>query len=156
MFNDMGDAIWIQPHNAVPRSVSIFHNTIVAVRNGIRVRGGDPRFRQRVFANVVFAGRPVLGGEAVANSTGTYKNASSYVTSASAELGKLDLFPKAKLAIQNVDASWFRMFEDSELDFNGTPRSSRQPGAYDGFGSNPGWKLALDFKKQDTRHAEGK
>ena len=54
-YNSHGDAIHIQPQNFAPRVVRIFFNTVVAAGDGIIVRGGDPRFRQTVVENVVFA-----------------------------------------------------------------------------------------------------
>jgi hypothetical protein len=72
--NDSGDAIRIQPHNDVPRDMTIFSNTVLASGVGIRVRQADgAAYRQRVIANVVAAATPLLGGEAAANVTLPYQ-----------------------------------------------------------------------------------
>jgi hypothetical protein len=66
--NGSGDAIRIQPHNDVPRDMMIFSNTVLASGVGIQVRQAEgTAYRQRVIANVVSAGNPVLGGEAEHN-----------------------------------------------------------------------------------------
>lgn len=63
-----GDAIRIQPHNDVPRDMVIFSNTVLASGVGILVRQAEgAAYRQRVIANVVSAGNPVLGGDAEHN-----------------------------------------------------------------------------------------
>ena len=40
LVNDQGDGVHIQPHNDVPRRIAVFHNTVLARGNGIRVHGG--------------------------------------------------------------------------------------------------------------------
>ena len=66
--NGSGDAIRIQPHNDMPRDMMIFSNTVLASGVGIQVRQAEgTAYRQRVIANVVSAGNPVLGGEAEHN-----------------------------------------------------------------------------------------
>src|SRR4029077_17423609 len=50
LVNTFGDAINIQPHNSVPRRIDLFHNTVLAANNGIKVTGGDPAYSQRVMA----------------------------------------------------------------------------------------------------------
>ena len=72
--NGSGDAIHIQPHNDVPRDMTIFSNTVLASGAGIQVRQGeDAGYRQRLIANVVAAATPVLGGEAAHNVTLAYQ-----------------------------------------------------------------------------------
>jgi len=66
--NGSGDAIRIQPHNDVPRDMDIFSNTVLASGVGIQVRQAKGMaYRQRLIANAVSAGTPMLGGEAVHN-----------------------------------------------------------------------------------------
>lgn len=73
--NGSGDAIRIQPHNDVPRDMMIFSNTVLASGVGIQVRQGEgAAYRQRVIANVVSAGNPVLGGEAEHNLAMSYRS----------------------------------------------------------------------------------
>lgn len=72
--NGSGDAIHIQAHNDVPRDMAIFSNTVLASGIGIQVRRAEGApYRQRVIANVVAAGSPLQGGEAVHNITLPYR-----------------------------------------------------------------------------------
>jgi hypothetical protein len=66
--NGSGDAIRIQPHNDVPRDMTIFSNTVLAAGTGIQVRQapGTP-YRQRLIANVVAAATPLKGGDSAQN-----------------------------------------------------------------------------------------
>lgn len=59
--NSRGDAVRIQPHNHLPRSIFIFHNTVVASGVGISVTGGEPGYRRYVGRNAVFAAEPIRG-----------------------------------------------------------------------------------------------
>ena len=72
--NGEGDAIHIQPHNDVPRDMTIFSNTVLASGVGIRIHQaeGSP-YRQHVTANVVAADTPVRGGHASHNVTLSYR-----------------------------------------------------------------------------------
>lgn len=73
--NGEGDAIHIQPHNDVPRDMTIFSNTVLASGVGIRVRQAeDSTYRQHVTANIVAAGMPVQGGDATHNVTLAYRH----------------------------------------------------------------------------------
>lgn len=72
--NGSGDAIRIQPHNNVPRDMTIFSNTVLASGTGIQVRRGEGTpYRQRVIANVVAARTPISGGEASHNVALAYR-----------------------------------------------------------------------------------
>jgi len=72
--NGSGDAIRIQPHNDVPRDMDIFSNTVLASGVGIQVRQAKGMaYRQRLIANAVSAGTPMLGGEAAHNHTLAYQ-----------------------------------------------------------------------------------
>ena len=71
--NRYGDAVHIQPHNDVPRSIDVFYNTILATGAGVAVRyreGESNPERQTVQANVVSAAMPISGAEARENITG--------------------------------------------------------------------------------------
>ncbi len=72
--NGSGDAIRVQPHNDVPRDMDIFSNTVLASGVGIQIRQAKgTSYRQRVIANLVSAGTPILGGEAAHNHTLNYQ-----------------------------------------------------------------------------------
>lgn len=101
LVNTHGDAINIQSHNAVPRRIDVFHNTVLAANTGIRVTGGDPEYVQRVAANAVFAAVPIVGGEQRANSSGRFEEAAEHLAEPFAAPGRLDLAPRAgKLQIE--------------------------------------------------------
>lgn len=72
--NGQGDAIRIQPHNDVPRTMLIFSNTVLASGVGIQVRQpeGAP-YRQRVVGNLVAASIPLRGGEVAHNLALAYR-----------------------------------------------------------------------------------
>jgi hypothetical protein len=145
--NASGDAINIQPHNSVPRNVAVFHNTVVATGTGIRVSGADSGFVQRIVGNAVFAATPVSGPNAVGNVTGTRAQASTALVAPTAPIDGVDLFPRAgQLSGTALDLTPFAAFTDSGRDFNGRARAGNYRGAYDGEGTNPGWKLALATK----------
>ncbi len=152
--NSSGDAVNIQPHNDVPRNISVFHNTVVATGSGVRVWGADMNFAQRVAGNAIFAGTPtsVSANSAVVlrdNVTAAYASASDYLVNPGGDpgLGTLDLFPLAdKLLADSVDMTAFQGFSDWDRDFNQAQRDGTYRGAYAGEASNNGWVLAIDFK----------
>jgi hypothetical protein len=130
LVNTHGDAINIQPHNAVPRRIDVFHNTVLAANTGIRVTGGDPAYVQRVAANAVFAAVPVVGGEQQANRTGPTAQAAEHLAEPFAPPGRLDLAPRpGKLSIEPFD---FRPADvpDSNRDYDGRVYSRPIAGAY--------------------------
>lgn len=72
--NGEGDAIHIQPHNDVPRDMTVFSNTVLASGAGIRIRRAEGLpYRQHVTANVVAADIPVQGGSISHNVTLPYR-----------------------------------------------------------------------------------
>lgn len=78
--NRHGDAIHIQPHNDVPRAVFVFNNTVLAQGEGIAIRNREaPAWPQQVFANMVFAGRPLTGGQAAGNLLAGYDGAARFL-----------------------------------------------------------------------------
>jgi hypothetical protein len=78
--NRHGDALHIQPHNDVPRTVYVFNNTVIAAGEGISLRNRElPAWPQKVFANAVFAGVPLTGGEAAGNLLGRYGEAPRFL-----------------------------------------------------------------------------
>jgi hypothetical protein len=78
--NHHGDAIHVQPHNDVPKTVYVFNNTVLAAGEGIAIRNREsPVWPQKVFANAVFAGMPLSGGEATGNLLGRYDEAAGFL-----------------------------------------------------------------------------
>ncbi len=133
------DAIRIQPHNDVPRQVAVLHNTVLAAHNGISVRvREDNAWPQVVAGNLVFAARPVLGGEQWDNHTGGHERAQGLLVLPYAALAQADLSPRAQARLHRV-----RVLEDwrdlpgREVDFAGQPRRAGLAGAYDQPGPAP-------------------
>ena len=147
LVNDSGAAINIQPHNAAPRMVRVFHNTIVAKNVGIRVTGGSTSHQQIVIGNAVFAATPIEAQTQQQNVADTYTSAVNYLNNPSGPLEKLDLYPRSgALKGTAIDTRGFSMFSDWNRDFNGRTQDESWRGAYSGEGSNPGWSLKLDRK----------
>jgi hypothetical protein len=149
--NNNGSAVWIQPHNDVPKMIRVFNNTVVAADTGLRVTGGDPAFTQLVTGNAVFAGTPLNGGLQVENVTDTYANAANYLTnpggSPTGNPTTLDLYPlPGTLTGAPLDNSSFNSFLDWDRDFNNDQHDGTYRGAYAGAGANPGWMPKLERK----------
>ncbi|MCK6551931.1 hypothetical protein L6R52_39220, partial [Myxococcota bacterium] len=143
-----GRGISIRPHNDVPRSIRILHNTLYVAGSGISVTGADPAFTQLVVGNAVFSGGTAISGVAIQrdNVRGTLTDAANELVHPSMTLGTADLYPRAgRLSGAAIDLSDFQDLTDLD-DFNGTPRTGVYRGAYEGSGTNPGWTLAVDFK----------
>jgi hypothetical protein len=148
--NHLGDAVHVQPHNAVPRMVDIFFNTVIARGTGIRVRGGDPANLQRVFANVVFADQPTEGGSQTDNVTGSLHDAARHLHNPLEPIGALDVRPlPGSLPRIQANASIQDMYPDAGRDFDGHARIPNFPGAYAGAGR--GWALDLRRKPRLAR-----
>jgi hypothetical protein len=145
--NDVGDAIHVMPHNDVPREVQIFNNTIVARDDGLRVSGLASGYTQRLVGNVVYSGNSVTGPNQSNNVIGAYAAATTTLNAPTAALGTLDLFPKSgQLTGSPIDLTTFAEFVDSSKDFDGRARTGVHRGAYEGDGTNTGWKLSLTIK----------
>ena len=142
--NHGGSAVNIEPHNDRPRTVTIFHNTVVARDTGIRVTGGASGFVQRSIANAVFAQTALSGSDQVANITASYDAAGSFLNAPTAAIGQLDLFPRPdKLTGAAIDLSPFSAFTDGSRDFDGRERTATFRGAYSAEGQNDGWMPSL-------------
>jgi len=155
LLNDVGPAVFVQPHNDVPKRIRIFHNTVVASGTGVRVTGGDPSFEQRVVGNAVFAPTPLDGGSQLDNVTDGYAAAGGYLQNPDGVLtggaDRLDLYPlPGTLGGPPVDLADVAAYADVDRDFNGLPRAGTFRGAYAGEGQNPGWLPALERKPEPT------
>lgn len=136
LVNTFGDAINIQPHNAVPRRIDVFHNTVLAANSGIRVSGGHPAYTQRVMANTVFANTPTVGGEQHANKTGLLAEAADHLAEPFAPPGRLDLSPKpGKLTTAPFNFVQQAPIPDLNRDFDGRMYLRPIAGAYSGNGA---------------------
>ncbi len=94
-FNPHGDAIVIQPHHDIPRSVSIVDNFVASAGRGVRVRGGDPALEQLVARDAVYAREPLDGGTLRENETGPFSAAPASLSAWLARRG--DKARRAKL-----------------------------------------------------------
>ncbi len=153
--NDFGDGACIQPHNAVPRLIDVFYNTVLAKGTGIRVRGGDASLRKMVAANAIFADQPISGtAEVRDNITDSQKGARRFLAEPAEPLGHLSVFPQGdKLSGEPLDLPLPARARDALLDFNGSPRDGRTRGAYTAGKTNPGWWLELNIKPAVTATA---
>jgi len=130
--NRRGSAISIQPHNARPRQVAVFDNTVVAADAGIALRGVAPGYRPLVLGNLLFAGRAFAGQHFEGNSTYTWENAGAMLRAPYAEPPALDVspLPGAFLAQEVTLPSGLAAFPDADRDFSGSDRSGVLRGAY--------------------------
>lgn len=141
--------IRIQPHNNAPRRIDIFNNTIIGSGEGILITGANTAYPQRVYANAVFAAKPITGGQQSGNLTGAYAAAAQYLNNPGGTLaaGTLDLYPRpGMLEGTPVSLSFLTGLLDQSVDFNGLPRLDTFRGAYSGDGANPGWQPVLGIK----------
>lgn len=131
LVNTFGDAINIQPHNAVPRRIDLFRNTILAAGTGIRVSGADLAYPQRVMANAVFASTPIVGGEHHANRTGLLAEAAVHLTAPFVPVSQLNLAPRpGKLITEQVNSKLPAFLPDVNRDFDGRRYERPVAGAY--------------------------
>ena len=145
--NPNGDAVWIQPHNDVPREVRLFNNTAVTPNRAIYITGGHASYEQKVMGNAVFAATPISAADQSNNVTDSYANADNYLTNPFAALGFLDLFPlTGTLTGAVLDNASFNMFTDWDRDFNEYQHDGTLRGAYAIEGNNPGWLPQLERK----------
>jgi hypothetical protein len=147
--NGYGDAIRIQPHNDIPRRITIAFNTVVAKGAGISLiqKDGAPGYPQTVSVNAVFAGIPIQGGRQIDNFAGPVSEAGTFLSRPFAPPGELDLYPRRKWP-RAVSTKLPRPepFPDWDRDFNGRPRGPGAIGAYGASGANPGWLPQLERK----------
>lgn len=125
--NRDGSAIHIQPHHATPGEVAVFGNTILAAGNGIRILGGAPEQRRRVWNNVVFAEITIQGGDASGNVIGRMADAASALRQAEGAVETLDLRLRRETKGASVEAS---SLPDVDRDFCGARRTDNTPGAF--------------------------
>jgi hypothetical protein len=141
---DTGNAIAIQPHNDVPKTIRVFANTVLARGAGIAVRGGDPAFTQVVAANAVFAGTPISGGDQSANLVDGYAAAGNYLMAVGTNLETFDAYPRAgAMRRPAFDAGAFASYPEHDRDFDGKTRDWTVRGAYGGDASAAAWRAGF-------------
>lgn len=147
LINDAGLGINIRPHKDIPKTIYVFHNTVLTRGSGIRVTGAGKDYAQQVFSNTVFSdGQAIRAVSSKGNITGRYLEAADYLRSPFARFGALDLRPLVALRTQSSPVLTLLPFSDSNKDFNGNLRSGRYPGAFTGNNDISNWPLQLSIK----------
>ena len=147
--NDYGDAIHIQPHNDIPKTIDIFFNTVLALDQGIVIRTAEYNhpFEQTVIGNAVFANNPILGVSSAHNTVGNYLDAQQFLTQPIGNIGELNLLPKPNrvrgLPLNEKNIS---RYENWNRDFDGNYRDMHTRGAYGTSKSAPLWQLQFELK----------
>lgn len=148
--NEFGDAIHIQPHNDIPKTIDIFFNTVLARDKGIVIReakGGATFFQQIVDSNAVFAEIPLTGGSHVFNTVGSMSDAEKYLVQPHGQPGEFDLRPRqGRLHGPPLDTSRPGRYENWRRDFDGHDHDLTIRGAYSTDNSGPGWRPQLERK----------
>nr|WP_246490910.1 hypothetical protein [Chitinivorax tropicus] len=141
--NPTGDAINIQPHNDVPKQVAVFHNTVLAMGNGINLRNGllGTEYRQYIQRNAIFATYPVRGGEQAHNVIGDWAAAKKYLSAPTGKPGKLRLDPLPGMLLLNEPTpAWMSGLTESDMDYDARPSHHDYVGAY---AETARWPLGL-------------
>lgn len=149
--NAHGDALHIQPHHSGPKRVTIAHNTILASNMGISVTGGDPRFRQIVVANAVFAGRSLDDGEHCGNIVASYEAAADFLVAPFARLGDLDLSPRNDRLV--IGSAACHVSTQTFSDFYGRRWTTPVAGAITS-GSTAPWRFGLTKRPRNWQTSE--
>lgn len=150
--NNFGDAVRIQPHNHMPRSINIFHNTILAAKTGIYLEpgeGSNPLYARWIKGNAVFASTPLIGGIHEDNIVDQYKAVENYLVRPFTPLGQMNLalLPDKQPDI-SPDTTDFLHHPEWNKDFDGAWSESRF-GAY-GYDKPPRWTPVLEIKQQNS------
>jgi hypothetical protein len=145
-WNPHGDAIHIQPHNDVPKRITVAYNTVLAAGAGIVVRNretGTPH-PQIATANAVFAAAPVSGIKGDGNVHAPLTQAEEYLIKPFAPLGTFDPRPlPGRLKLRKDIAA---ALPELDIDFDGYPRRLPIAGAYGNAGEAPVWLPRLEIK----------
>lgn len=127
----VGRGVMIMRHRAPPRSIEIFHNTVLASDIGIAVWNAEPGSRRWVAANAVFADTPITGDtERAWNHLAPLRAAAQTLRSVAGPLEAVDVTPVAgRLERAGVPAGPLVGYPDAGRDFHGTEWISGVPGA---------------------------
>ncbi|TVR04484.1 MAG: hypothetical protein EA398_01900 [Deltaproteobacteria bacterium] len=131
--NPRGNGVHIRPHNHLPRTVDVFHNTFVTSGRALRIAGGDPDHTQRASHNALFGNPPVDGPDTAGNITGAHDDATDALRNPHAAPGDgLDLRPRGDLLHTDEDSSTVPDILEAHFDFAGHPRQGTVAGAFAG------------------------
>ena len=128
--NQRGDAIHIQPHNHLPRSIFVFQNTVLASGIGISVTGGEPGYRRYVGRNAVFAAEPIRGEPEGTNRVAALAQAERDLVLPFAEPVQSDFSPRGGALKSSASLPEdVRRFPDWDKDLQGLTRLGSVAGA---------------------------
>ena len=146
-YNPGGPGLLLQPHNGVaPGRVRVFHNTVVARDQGIRLLSPSPDHTQHIVGNAAFAGSPIGGDLAgvtvVDNVTDDFLAADQYLVDPFPDTGHPDLHALSEPLVDSpIQFTDFAIYLDHDRDFDCRPRDGRYYGAYAGPDEGTGWTL---------------
>jgi hypothetical protein len=136
--NPAGDAVRIQPHKHLPRSLAIFHNTVIAGGVGIAVIKGEPGYARYVGRNAVFAAEPLRGETGSDNFAASLDQVRRELLAPVADPAKRDFAPRAgTLASTAALPDDVRRFPDWNADLQGLRRLGDTVGACQPPGRGP-------------------
>ncbi|MDQ1265946.1 MAG: type sorting protein, partial [Bacteroidota bacterium] len=141
-------AVNLRQHNSRDvKELYVYCNTVYGTNNGIMLWNQAPSFPKISVCNAVFCAKQFNMLDTAGNIYGVENDAGAYFNEPDLALDRMDFYPKNKS--DNIIADLQQFAKDSawSLDFNGNSQIGSYYGAYSGFGSNPGWKLALEVKK---------
>lgn len=152
--NHWGNGIRIQPHKDVPRSISIFFNTILAARRGIHLvnKENPAPFPQWVANNAIFAERPLTGvARGEDNLIQGFQAAQNYLLQPFLAVGQMNLMPQPqKMKPIKIDRTSVHNFQEWDRDFDGRSSDSRY-GAY-AYDQPLNWYPHLAIKPSAPHH----
>ncbi|MEG0821680.1 MAG: hypothetical protein RR412_08180 [Burkholderiaceae bacterium] len=94
LVNPQGDALRVMAHRHRPRTVTVFHNTVVARGLGIEISGGEPGYERSAMGNWIFAQHVVLDATA-GNAIEPFARAQHCLVNPLQAPPALDLSPRA-------------------------------------------------------------
>ncbi len=147
--NEYGDAVHIQPHNGIPKTIDIFFNTVLARDKGIVIQTAKDNmpFRQTVRGNAVFAKIPLTGGSQSNNTVGQLSDAEKFLVQSSAQPGEFDLrSQQGRMRGPPPDIDGLEKYENWRRDFDGRRRDLTIRGAYGSDNPAPGRRPLLERK----------
>jgi hypothetical protein len=112
----------------------VVHNTVVAAKGGIALRGGEPGYVQRVEGNVILADEPLHGADSTRNLAGAFGVAATWLIHWDPAGGRLhpalrpERVPRATVVAHHD-------LPDADRDFFGAARTTPVPGAVAGAGA---------------------
>lgn len=130
--NPNGPAIHIQPHNAYPRQVAVFNNTVVARTDGVFISGIEPGHDPLVTSNLIFAESPLHGAPHAGNLALSWYEAATYLRAPYSEPPMLDVSPLGSAparesSLVNIPIG----LPEVETDFDGLARAPHTWGAFE-------------------------